>query len=182
MKRDRLRMMIFLALCCDLGLFSKRLVSPVANIITDALHVPGGIATSFSLMFLVIAAAIVRWPFCGTVMGAVQSVLALSFGMVGSMGLLSPVGYIVPGMLIDVFMAAGDKLSLPLEDRLTLANSAAAAVASLTANLIVFRLQGVVLALYVCIALCSGAGCGLLGGRIARRLMPVVSMGKRRCK
>lgn len=171
-------MMIFLALCCDLGLFSKRLVSPLTNIITDALHVPGGIATSFSLMFLVIAAAIVRWPFCGTVMGAVQSVLALSFGMVGSMGLLSPVGYIAPGIVIDALMAAGDKVPLPLEDRMMLTNSAAAATACLSANLIVFRLQGVVLALYVCIALCSGAGCGLLGARIVRRLMPVMDISR----
>ena len=44
MKHLRLRQIIFLALCCDLGLFSKRLIAPFANVITDALHIPGGSA------------------------------------------------------------------------------------------------------------------------------------------
>ena len=45
--------LIFLALCCDLGLFAKRIIAPAANLLTDSLHIPGGIGTSFSLMFLV---------------------------------------------------------------------------------------------------------------------------------
>lgn len=85
-----LRTTIFLALCCDLGLFSKRLISPAANLITDSLHIPGGIGTSFSLMFLVIAVVLVPRPGCAAAMGAVQSALALGLGMVGSMGALSP--------------------------------------------------------------------------------------------
>lgn len=50
MKQIPLKKYIFMAICCDLGLFSKRLIAPVANIITDALHIPGGIGTSFSLI------------------------------------------------------------------------------------------------------------------------------------
>ena len=56
MKKFDLRTLIILALCCDLGLFAKRIIAPVANVITDSLHIPGGIGTSFSLMFLVVAA------------------------------------------------------------------------------------------------------------------------------
>ena len=37
MKNDRLRKMIFWALCCGLGLFGKRLVAPIANMITPTL-------------------------------------------------------------------------------------------------------------------------------------------------
>ena len=58
MKQWSLRELIFFALCCDLGLFSKKLIGPAANLLTDALHIPGGIGTGFSLMFLVIAAAV----------------------------------------------------------------------------------------------------------------------------
>ena len=58
MKRFSLRNLLFLTLCCDLGLFSKRLIAPAANILTDFLRIPGGIGTSFSLMFLVVAAAL----------------------------------------------------------------------------------------------------------------------------
>ena len=76
MKTYPLRAWIFLALCCDLGLFAKRMVNPFANLITDALHIPGGIGTGFSLMFLVVAAALTRGRFCGAIMGTVQSALA----------------------------------------------------------------------------------------------------------
>ena len=48
MRRSKLRAFIFMALCCDLGLFAKKLISPAANVITEFLHIPGGIATGFS--------------------------------------------------------------------------------------------------------------------------------------
>ena len=173
MKTFRLRTLIFLALCCDLGLFSKRLIAPASNLITDFLHIPGGIGTSFSLMFLVIAAVMVERFGCAAIMGAVQSGLALAFGMVGSMGALSAIGYIVPGIAIDLLLAATRKTSLSRRDRIVLANAAAAPCAALTANFIVFHLQGVVLLLYLCVAASSGAIFGLVGAEFARRLVPV---------
>lgn len=74
-------------------------------------HIPGGVGTSFSLMFLVVAAALIPIFGVATVMGAVQSVLALVFGMVGSMGALSAVGYVVPGLVIDILTAVTARLS-----------------------------------------------------------------------
>ena len=173
MKTFRLRTLIFLALCCDLGLFSKRLISPAANLITDFLHKPGGIGTSLSLMFLVIAAVMVERFGCAVIMGAVQSVLALAFGMVGSMGALAPIGYIVPGLVIDILLAVTRKSPLSRRDRMVLANAAAAPCAALTANIIVFHLNGVVLLLYLCVSVTAGAIFGLAGGEITRRLAPV---------
>ena len=173
MKPFRLRTLIFLALCCDLGLFSKRLISPAANLITDLLHIPGGIGTSLSLMFLVIAAVMVERFGCAAIMGAVQSGLALAFGMVGSMGALSAIGYIVPGLVIDLLLAVTRKSPLARRDRAVLANTAAAPCAALTANFIVFHLQGVVLLFYLCVAAASGAIFGLLGAEIVRRLTPI---------
>ena len=173
MKTFRLRTLIFLALCCDLGLFSKRLISPAANLITGFLHIPGGIGTSLSLMFLVIAAVMVERFGCAVIMGAVQSVLALAFGMVGSMGALAPIGYIVPGLVIDILLAVTRKSPLSRRDRMVLANAAAAPCAALTANLIVFHLHGVVLLLYLCVSATSGAIFGLAGAGIVRRLTPV---------
>lgn len=166
-------MMIFLALCCDLGLFSKRIINPFANIITDALHIPGGIGTSFSLMFLVIPAVLLPHKYCGTIMGAAQSGLALSFGMVGSMGALSPIGYIVPGFAIDILLRFTDRLPFSQKDRMMLANGIASACAAFTANFIVFRLKGAALALYLCTALSSGLLCGFLGAQIIKRLIPI---------
>ena len=173
MKTFRLRTLIFLALCCDLGLFSKRLISPAANLVTGFLHIPGGIGTSLSLMFLVIAAVMADSFGCAAVMGAVQGVLALAFGMVGSMGALAPIGYIVPGLVIDIVLAVTRKSPLSQRDRVVLANAAAAPCAALTANIIVFRLSGVVLLLYLCVSTTSGAIFGLAGAAIASRLTPV---------
>ena len=99
--------------------------------------------------------------------------LALAFGMVGSMGALSAIGYIVPGVVIDLFLAATRKSPLSRRDRIVLANAAAAPCAALTANFIVFHLQGVVLLLYLGVAATSGAIFGLLGAEIVRRLAPI---------
>ena len=174
MRTFRLRTLIFLALCCDMGLFSKRLISPAANLITGFLHIPGGIGTSLSLMFLVIAAVMVERFGCAAIMGAIQSVLALAFGMVGSMGALSFIGYIVPGLVIDILLAATRRSPLSRRDRVVLANAAAAPCAAMTANLIVFHLHGVVLLLYLCVATTFGAIFGLAGAEIVRRLTPVL--------
>lgn len=174
MKKLSLRTIIFLSLCCDLGLFSKRLISPISNLLTDALHIPGGIGTSFSLMFLVIAVMLVPCFGCGIVMGAVQSAIALGLGMVGSMGALSPIGYILPGLTIDLLFWLTRKADLSCGNRMALLNAAAAVCASLCANLIVFRLRGAALLLYICIAITSGTMCGLLGESIVLRVAPVI--------
>lgn len=174
MNRNKLKKLIFLALCCDLGLFAKRLISPVANIITDALRIPGGVGTSFSLMFVVIAVMLTQGKGCGTIMGAVQSVLALALGMTGSMGALAPVGYLVPGILIDCIVILGRKLRWDEVFIMVLANLLAALGAALSANMIVFHLRGLLLALYLAVGMSTGALCGLLGHSLFRRLNSAV--------
>lgn len=174
MTKLTLRQWITMALCCDMGLFSKRLIAPAVNILTDALHIPGGIGTSFSLMFLVVAAGLIPQFGCATIMSVMQSLLALSMGMVGSMGLLSPVGYIVPGVVIDVLLLARRRLNLPEAVSLVLSNMLAAVSAGLIANLIVFRLHGLPLLLYAAVALASGAICGALAVALTERLKPVL--------
>ena len=173
-RRSKLKRLIFMALCCDLGLFTKRFISPGANIITDFLHIPGGIATAFSLMFLVIAVALMPKFGCGIVMGVVQSGIALAMGMVGSMGALSPIGYIVPGLVIDCVFLLTKRTKLQLEHKMVIANALAGMSASLAANIIVFRLWGVVLLLYLAVAGTCGAICGLVGAKVAKRLIPII--------
>ena len=178
MRRSKLRRLIFMALCCDLGLFTKRLVAPAANLITDSLHIPGGIGTAFSLMFLVIAVALMPKFGAGIIMGAVQSGIALAFGMVGSMGALSPVGYIVPGLVIDCVFLLTRKTKLELVHKMLLANALASVSASLTANIIVFQLRGVALLLYLSLACTCGAIFGLAGTAVTKRLLPVIGRGE----
>jgi len=165
--------MIFMALCCDCGLIAKKIISPVANVVTEALHIPGGIATGFSLMFLIVAAYVLRIFGCATVMSVVQSILALSFGMVGSMGFLAPLGYIIPGIAIDLCLYFSNKASSSPTYGITAASVISSVCACLVANIIVFRLSGIVLAVYVCVAATTGAICSIPACILTERLSSI---------
>ncbi|MCR5795129.1 MAG: ECF transporter S component [Solobacterium sp.] len=178
MKNAKIRDLILLAFFADIGFVSKRVIAPFANVFTDFLRVPGGIGTSFSLLFLVIGACAVRRKGAATVMSLVQCILAMSLGMTGAMGVMSPLGYIVPGIVIDLTLAfcAVSNAGLPVS--MLSANAAGSLTAALTANFIVFNLHGAVLALYVLIALISGGLCGLLAAVIYKRIRPLYGMEK----
>lgn len=170
MRYSKLFTLNVMALCCVLGLVTKKMINPFANVITETLHIPGGISTGFSIMFLVIAAELVYTRHAGAMMGTVQGFLALAMGRVGSMGILSPIGYIVPGMAIDLVYCLQKHMNFSRLERMVFANAAAAVMASVTANIIVFRLKGPVLWLYLCVSAVSGTIYGFLGSAIAARL------------
>ena len=196
MRQSRLANLNFMALCCVLGLFTKKLINPLANVITESLHIPGGISTGFSIMFLVVAAEVVHggvpsfeqrpgdrgyrsgrygarknpWRHCGTLMGVVQGFLALCLGRIGSMGLLAPIGYIIPGVAIDLVYGFSHRFGLDRTERMVFANALAAVMASVTANVIVFRLWGPVLLVYLGVSATSGTMYGFLGAMIAGKL------------
>ena len=107
-------------------------------------------------------------------MGLVQSVLAVLFGMTGSMGILAPIGYIIPGLIIDIVLWVGRKNRLEKQVACCLANMLSSAAAALTANIIVFRLRGIVLALYVAVSLFSGAVSGLAAAKAVQHLEAII--------
>lgn len=175
MNRIKLNQMIFMAICCDLGLVAKKVISPVADIVTDSLHIPGGIATSFSLMFLIIAASSIRITGSATLMSVVQSILALAFGMVGSMGALAPIGYILPGITIDLCLFLSSRSNPSLTSGILTSSIASSVCAALTANLLVFRLNGIVLLMYALVSATSGAICSLAAVNLVERLAPHIN-------
>ncbi len=174
MKHERLRRLIFMALCCDLGIFGKRLIAPATNILNDIMHIPGGLGTAFSLMFIVMAAAVIQRFGCGVLMGAVQSAIALGMGTVGSMGALAPIGYILPALVIDCVLLAARKLKKKRMEGMIAANALSSAAASLVSNAIVFRLSGWGLALYLGVSVLCGILFGVLGCRCAEKLEPIL--------
>ena len=195
MKQSRLAKLNFMALCCVLGLVTKKLINPFANIITESLHIPGGISTGFSIMFLIIAQEMVwenssrnqntnacskKAPSrfvknCGALMGIVQGCLALCLGRVGSMGLLAPIGYIVPGIAIDLIYYISNRFGFNRTERMVFANALAAVMASIVANIIVFSLRGPVLWLYLCVSATSGTVYGFLGVAVVGKLSKICS-------
>ena len=172
MKRLRLNQLIYMALCCDLGIVAKRMIVPVANLVTDILHIPGGIGTSFSLMFLVVGAVLTGQFGSGALMGVIQSGIALALGTTGSLGILSPIGYVIPGLAIDLVLWAFRKRSMSAA--VMAACIAGPLAASLTANFLVFRLHVVPLMLYLSVACTTGALCGLVAISLLERLCPLI--------
>ncbi len=184
MKKSKLVMLNFMALCCILGIFCKKLMNPFANIITETLHIPGGISTGFSIMFLVVATEIVRsqcdvkkepmFYWCGTLMSTVQGLVSLALGRVGSMGILIPLAFMASGVGIDIIYAIQEKIKCNVAERMVPANALAAVMASLAANFIVFHLRGPVVWLYLGVSAVSGSLFGCLGAVVANRLKRVI--------
>lgn len=165
--------LVFMALCCDMGIFTKKLIAPAANILTEALHIPGGIGTSFSLMFVVVGAAVCNVPGGATLMSITQSFIALAIGTTGSLGILAPVGYVIPGIIVDVFFALTKRM--PEAERIVCGNALAGMSAALCANVLTFQLKGPPLWLYAAVAFSSGMLSGSLGAYVVDRIKPVLN-------
>ena len=131
MKKPRLKTYIFMALCCTMGLFVKKIINPFANVITDSLRIPGGISTAFSTVFVVVAVELVGMKWAGSLMGLVQGGLALAMGRVGSMGALMPLGYFVPGLVTDLARMILLKTNCTQTERVVFMNMAASVSAAL---------------------------------------------------
>ena len=170
-RRKRLALnIVFMALCGVSGVFIKHLINPVSNVITGALHIPGGVSTAVSLMFLVIAAGVTKQKWCAGTIGLVQGFTALSLGMVGSMGVFLPLAYIIPGVVVDLVMLIPDKGGFSAFLMAFFANILASLSAAIFANFMVFHLPGIVLMVYLIVSALSGAICGLLATVIINKI------------
>lgn len=166
----------FLAICVALSMGVKRVISPVTNLLTDFIRIPGGgAATAFSLMFLMIATGGMRWPLAATAAGFVQSLLALSIGQGSYQGAFAVLTYTLPGVVIDLF-----RKYYPRRDKayFSLSCGAANTAGALLTNLLVFRLEGIPFLLWMLVACSMGTLCGLLGEVLYRRLLRIPGLGR----
>jgi len=159
---------VVMIVCAVLGVLAKHIINPAANVVTDMLHVPGGIATAFSLMFLVVATGITAKKGSATIMAAAQGMTALAIGMVGSMGPLIPLAYIVPGIAIDLVFLIPDMGIFDKRFKAFTANIAGSVAAALFANILVFHLPGMALSVYLLVAAVSGAIFGFVAGAVIK--------------
>ena len=178
MKRISTRDLVFMAVCLTLGLVVKRIVSPLTNALTDFFRIPGGSAAAgFSLAFLVIGKQMTRVFFAGTMMGFVQSLLALALGFSGYQGIFAVISYTLPGLVIDLTSLCMKKQGeLYCFTACALACVAGAAVS----NLLVFHLRGLSLVLWLLLAALSGAVGGACADPVSRRLHPILKEEKRK--
>lgn len=166
----------FLAICVALSLVTKRVISPITNLLTDFLRIPGGsAATAFSLVFLVVGTGGLRWKWATTVAGFVQGLIALSLGMSAYQGAFALVTYTVPGVVIDLV-----RRFYPRRDKtyFSLACAAANTAGALLTNLLVFRLTGTAFLLWMLIACVVGLLGGLLGELLFCRIEKIPEIRK----
>lgn len=175
MSKYKLRDLILIALFSDIGLFAKRIIAPIANIITDSLRIPGGIGAAFSIMFVVLASVIIEKKGCAVFISLTQSVIALALGMIGNLGALSLIGYIVPGICIDIILWIFKKLGISKMIAMIVANMFGAITASLIASFLVFHLNGMVLLLYLLVSATSGLVFGYLGYELSVKIRYAIS-------
>ncbi|MCQ2554317.1 MAG: hypothetical protein MJ171_01525 [Clostridia bacterium] len=161
-KRFSLRVLLFLTLSADFGVLLKKVISPVANLITDSLHIPGGIGTPFSIS-VVAAASVIAGIFGSAMfMSLIQAVTAFFIGSVGAVGALAVISYMVPGLLIDIIILLSGKIGLSDSVKIYLSSILGSVAAALTANILVFGLRGVPLLLYISVSATTGALCAFL--------------------
>lgn len=170
-----LRHLTFLAICIALSLVTKRVISPVTNLLTDLIRIPGGgAATAFSLMFLLVGTSGLKWRWATTAAAFVQSLIALSLGFSSNQGLFAVLTYSLPGLVIDLF-----RIIFPLRDKtyFSLACAAANSAGALLTNILVFRLEGIAFLLWVLVAGSMGVFGGLLGELLFRRIIRIPEYG-----
>lgn len=161
---------VFMLLCCVAGVLLKKAINPAANMLTDFLHIPGGISTAFSLMFLVIGAGLTNGRWNAGMMGLFQGISALMMGSVGSMGALIPLAYFLPGVAIDFMMMLPFNTSSGMRVKAFLANIASSLSAAVFADIMVFHLPAAVLTVYLFVAALSGSVCGYLAGEVINHI------------
>lgn len=173
-QRKPLRHLAFLAICVALSLVTKRIISPVTNLLTDMIRIPGGgAATAFSLMFLAVGTAGLRWRWGTTAAGFVQSLLALALGMSAYQGAYALISYTLPGLVIDLV-----RLVYPQRNKtyFALCCGAANTAGAFLTTLLVFHLEGVAFALWLLVACTMGMLAGLLGQLLYGRLCKISSV------
>lgn len=174
--RISLRQLIFLAICIALSLVTKRVISPLTNLLTDFIRIPGGgAATAFSVMFLVIGTSELRWSWAGITAGFVQSLIALSMGMSAYQGAFAILTYTLPGVVIDLFRRFYPRRDISY---FLLSCAAANTVGAGLTNLLVFRLEGIALALWMLIACTVGLLAGFLGDILFYRIVKILKSGR----
>ena len=162
MKKLTLRDIIFISLCSVLGMVAKPLLSPMFNLLTDFIRIPGGSMTAgVSILFLVFAAAITKKPLAGFLGGLLQRVVSLTTGISAQAGILVLITYSLPGLAVDLAMLLPGKLAL--RERMMLAGAAGVLAGAASANILYFHLSLIPFLLFYVFGILSGG----LGGYLA---------------
>ena len=164
-----------MAICLVLGLFSKRIISPLTNTLTDFFRIPGGsAAVGLSMAFLIVGKQMTGAACAGTLMGFVQSLLAIALGMSGYQGIMAVFSYMLPGVIIDLLAWKMRRQDLFFCFSASILSCMTSAVVS---SLLVFHLRGASLMLWLLLAGVSGMIGGYCAHMVSGRLRVLLKTG-----
>ena len=153
------------------GMFIKPVVSPVFNLLTDFIRIPGGSVTAgFSMMFLVFAAGVTGKFGTATSMGVVQAFMALNLGISSIVGLLVFITYSLPGVAIDIILCTPLTKRIPIKSRMTIAGACGVLAGAFFTNILYYNLSVVPFLLFYIFGILSGALGGLFAYKIMERI------------
>ncbi len=169
MRKITLKQLILCGNLAVLGMLAKPLFSPMFNLLTDFIHIPGGSVTAgISILFLVFGSLLVRKPGIAALMGFLQAVISLSAGISAAAGALVLITYTLPGVMIDLAVCA--PLPVPLKTKAVLAGTFGVLAGAASTNLLYFHLSLIPFLLFYIFGILSGALGGYLAWVILNRL------------
>ena len=169
MRKITLKQLILCSNLAVLGMLAKPLFSPMFNLLTDFIHIPGGSVTAgISILFLVFGSIMVRKPGIAALMGFIQAVISLSAGISATAGALVLITYTLPGVMIDLVVCA--PFPLPLKTRSVLAGAMGVLAGAASTNLLYFHLSLIPFLLFYIFGILSGGLGGYLAWMIFERL------------
>lgn len=151
--------LILIAMMAAIGISIKPFVAPIANLITDPIHVTGGsTAGGIYMAILVISGLIIEGNYNCTKVGLIEGILALSLGITGFQGPWAILVYSLPGLVADIVL----KLKLDIKDRIILSCILANLTGSIITNTIFHHLPFLPFILMILLGILSG----WFGGKI----------------
>lgn len=166
-----LRNQILLAFFAIFGISLKPFISPIANIITDPLHVMGGSTSGgIYMMILVLARRIIGYKYSATYVGFIQGVLSIFLGISSFHGVLAIIIYTVPGIMIDYIFT----LSINEETKSIAGCIIANISGSLITNALFFQVPFLSFSLMIMLGISSAYGGGMLSNHIYARIKKAI--------
>ncbi|MGD9475692.1 MAG: ECF transporter S component [Eubacteriaceae bacterium] len=162
--------LVIISMMAALGIAVKVVLVPLVHIITGPLFIPGGsISGGIYMLFIVLAALLVRKTGAAFLVCLVQTILVIITGTMGSHGIMSIVTYLMPGIGVELLFFVLGKVKYT-KGACFAAGVVANVLGSFGVNFVFFRLPLVPLLLTLSLASLSGGLGGLLAFAIASQL------------
>ncbi|SDW40098.1 ECF transporter S component [Tepidimicrobium xylanilyticum] len=161
---------IVIALMATLGIATKPVIVPLAHIITGPLFIPGGaIAGGLYMMWIVLGMGLIGKVGVATLISLVQSIMVVSLGIYGTHGIVSFFTYIIPGLVVDLYLLLIKRREFN-PGNYFIAGILANISGTFLVNLVFFRLPLIPLVLTLTSASLSGGIGGLIAYNIIKGL------------